>query len=74
MITASKGIKDKAPATPKSDKTLNPHEEHPATTMPKTVLPPTAKPSFTWAAFKLLRVFKISKIFNPTNIEVITRR
>ena len=42
-----KGIKDKAPVIPRSDKTENPHEEHPATTMPKTVLPPTVKFSFT---------------------------
>ncbi len=42
--------------------------------MPKTVLPPTAKLSFTRAVLKLFIILTISSMFNPTNKEVMIRR
>lgn len=54
MPVPPKGIKEKAPVSPKSDKTENPHEEHPVTNIPKTVLPPTAKLNFAPGACRVL--------------------
>lgn len=67
---APKGIIASAPARPSSDSTDNPQDVHPATTMPKIVLPPTETPSLNPKLFKLIKSLDINNIFKPTNKEL----
>ncbi len=56
--------------SPKSERTENPQEEHPATTIPKIALPPTEILNLPFWDSIFIIVFAINRTFNPTKTEV----